>query len=279
PAPGGRRGAVRGLLGLRLHGPGHDPRVDPGPLRRARRRRLGLLGHPTGRPPPPEDRCPLDGRQGPPAARQGGHGGSLGGPPGHRQIRPDERERRPVRLVRRRVLSIPSGRPSRATGGPTVLSPVIGPSPRASGPSPSPSPPPPPLPRSLSPPPPLEVPVLAIVCPGQGAQKPGFLTPWRELPGPDEALAALSAPAGIDLLRHGTESDADTLRDTAVAQPLLVAAGIVAAAALYQEEGLPAADAFAGHSVGELTAAALGGVLSNEDAMRLVAVRSQAMAR
>src|SRR5699024_1983768 len=128
-------------------------------------------------------------------------------------------------------------------------------------------------------PPPLEVPVLAIVCPGQGAQKPGFLTPWRELPGTDEALAALSAPAGIDLLRHGTESDADTLRDTAVAQPLLVAAGIVTAAALYQEEGLPAADAFAGHSVGELTAAALGGVLSNEDAMRLVAVRSQAMAR
>ena len=121
--------------------------------------------------------------------------------------------------------------------------------------------------------------MLAIVCPGQGAQKPGFLTPWRELPGTDEALAALSAPAGIDLLRHGTESDADTLRDTAVAQPLLVAAGIVAAAALYQEEGLPAADAFAGHSVGELTAAALGGVLSNEDAMRLVAVRSQAMAR
>ena len=121
--------------------------------------------------------------------------------------------------------------------------------------------------------------MLAIVCPGQGAQKPGFLTPWRELPGTDEALAALSAPAGIDLLRHGTESDAETLRDTAVAQPLLVAAGIVAAAALYQEEGLPAADAFAGHSVGELTAAALGGVLSNEDAMRLVAVRSQAMAR
>ncbi|MGP9744617.1 ACP S-malonyltransferase [Brachybacterium sp. AOP29-B2-41] len=121
--------------------------------------------------------------------------------------------------------------------------------------------------------------MLAIVCPGQGAQKPGFLSPWRELPGVEEALSALSEAAGVDLLRHGTESDADTLRDTAVAQPLLVAAGIIAASSLYQEQGLPAADAFAGHSVGELTAAALGGVLSNEDAMRLVAVRSQAMAK
>jgi [acyl-carrier-protein] S-malonyltransferase len=120
--------------------------------------------------------------------------------------------------------------------------------------------------------------VLAIVCPGQGAQKPGFLSPWRELPGVDEALGALSEAAGADLLRHGTESDADTIRDTAVAQPLLVAAGILAASALYQEQDLPSADLFAGHSVGELTAAALGGVLSNEDAMRLVAVRSRAMA-
>lgn len=120
--------------------------------------------------------------------------------------------------------------------------------------------------------------MLAIVCPGQGAQKPGFLSPWRELPGVEESLAGLSEAAGIDLLRHGTESDADTIRDTAVAQPLLVAAGIVAASQLRAEEDLPAADVLAGHSVGELTAAALGGVLSDEDAMRLVAVRSRAMA-
>jgi len=121
--------------------------------------------------------------------------------------------------------------------------------------------------------------VLAIVCPGQGAQKPGFLSPWRELPGADDALAALSEAAGIDLLRHGTESDADTIRDTAVAQPLLVAAGIIAASALSQDQDLPAADVVAGHSVGELTAAALAGVLSDQDAMRLVAARSQAMAK
>jgi len=120
--------------------------------------------------------------------------------------------------------------------------------------------------------------VLAIVCPGQGAQKPGFLSPWRELPGVEQTVASLTEAAGVDLLRHGTESDADTLRDTAVAQPLLVAAGIVAAAQLNADESLPGADVIAGHSVGELTAAALAGVLSDEDAMRLVAVRSQAMA-
>lgn len=120
--------------------------------------------------------------------------------------------------------------------------------------------------------------MLAIVCPGQGAQKPGFLSPWRELPGVEQALASLSEAGGVDLLRHGTESDADTLRDTAVAQPLLVAAGIIVAAQLGADGDLPGADVIAGHSVGELTAAALAGVLSDEDAMRLVAVRSRAMA-
>ena len=133
------------------------------------------------------------------------------------------------------------------------------------------------IPRPVSNEPSQESPVLVIVCPGQGAQKPGFLAPWLELPGVPERLAQLSEAAGLDLAEHGTRSDAETIRDTAVAQPLLVAAGILAGEALADGTALPA-EALAGHSVGEVTAAALAGVLSPVDAMRLVAVRATAMA-
>lgn len=119
--------------------------------------------------------------------------------------------------------------------------------------------------------------MLAIVCPGQGSQSPGFLSPWLELPGVTEHLEWLSAVAGIDLVTHGTVSDAETIRDTAVAQPLIVAAGLVTAAQLVP---LPAlgADVVAGHSVGEFTAAALAGVLTPEQALVLVRERGRAMA-
>ena len=101
--------------------------------------------------------------------------------------------------------------------------------------------------------------MLAIVCPGQGSQTPGFLAPWLELDGTRDLLASLSDAAGVDLIRHGTESDEETIKDTAVAQPLIVAAGLVAAAALEADAAAPESTVVAGHSVGEITAAAVTG--------------------
>jgi [acyl-carrier-protein] S-malonyltransferase len=123
--------------------------------------------------------------------------------------------------------------------------------------------------------------VLIIVAPGQGAQTPGFLTPWLEDPQYAERLDWLGAVAGLDLAHYGTQADADTIRDTAIAQPLLVASGLVAALSLFPHP----ADAFgrigavAGHSVGELTAAAGARAISAEQAMVLVRERGNAMAR
>jgi len=122
--------------------------------------------------------------------------------------------------------------------------------------------------------------VLAIVCPGQGSQTPGFLRPWLELDGVRDRLTAYGDAAGLDLVTHGTDSDAGAVKDTAVAQPLIVAAGLVTARVLFQDaSALPGTGAVvAGHSVGELTATALAGVLTEQQAMTLVATRGRAMA-
>ena len=122
--------------------------------------------------------------------------------------------------------------------------------------------------------------MLIITAPGQGAQTPGFLAPWLELPGIAERLGTASELAGCDLIRFGTTASADEIRDTAVAQPLLVAAAVVAASALALagEPGGVVADAAAGHSVGELAAGVIAGVLAADDALRLVGVRGKAMA-
>ncbi|MGI5355022.1 ACP S-malonyltransferase [Streptomyces sp. CA-252508] len=116
--------------------------------------------------------------------------------------------------------------------------------------------------------------MLVLVAPGQGAQTPGFLTPWLDLPGASDRVAAWSDAIGLDLVHYGTKADADAIRDTSVAQPLLVAAGLLSAAAL----GDVTPQAVAGHSVGEITAAAFAGVLDDTAALRFVRTRGLAMA-
>ncbi|RFU85851.1 ACP S-malonyltransferase [Streptomyces triticagri] len=115
--------------------------------------------------------------------------------------------------------------------------------------------------------------MLVLVAPGQGAQTPGFLTPWLELPGAADRIAAWSDATELDLTHYGTDADADAIRDTAVAQPLLVASALLSAHALGARP-----DAVAGHSVGEYAAAALAGVLDETAALRLVRTRGLAMA-
>jgi len=116
--------------------------------------------------------------------------------------------------------------------------------------------------------------VLAVLAPGQGSQKPGFLGPWLDLPGVEAKLRWWSALAGIDLVALGTVADADEIRDTAKTQPLLVAAALVAADHL----ALNDLGVVAGHSVGEVGAAALAGVLTPETAIAFAAARGREMA-
>jgi [acyl-carrier-protein] S-malonyltransferase len=116
--------------------------------------------------------------------------------------------------------------------------------------------------------------VLAVLSPGQGSQKPGFLAPWLDIAGVEARLRWWSALAGVDLIHLGTTADADEIKDTARTQPLLVAAALLAA------EQLPMYDVglVAGHSVGELGAAALAEVIPAEAAITLAGVRGREMA-
>ena len=121
--------------------------------------------------------------------------------------------------------------------------------------------------------------MIALLAPGQGAQSPGMLAPWLELPDAEERIGDWSEAAGLDLKRLGTTADADEIKDTAVAQPLVVALSLLVFEQLVRRTELPGSLVAAGHSVGELTAAAVAGVLNTDDAVALAAARGAEMAR
>ncbi|MFM2215331.1 MAG: hypothetical protein RJA88_700 [Actinomycetota bacterium] len=118
--------------------------------------------------------------------------------------------------------------------------------------------------------------MLAIIAPGQGSQTPGMLSAWLEDAQIRTMAQEISDAIGLDVLRLGTTADADEIKDTANAQPLIVAAGLMSAQAL----GATGSFSYvAGHSVGEITAAAISGALTPIDAMKLVRARGVEMAK
>jgi [acyl-carrier-protein] S-malonyltransferase len=124
-------------------------------------------------------------------------------------------------------------------------------------------------------------PVLVIVAPGQGAQTPGYLTPWLEVPGFEDRMNWLSTCVDLDLVEYGTKADTETIKDTAIAQPLLVASALVPLLSMFPHpsDAFHRVGAGAGHSVGEIAAAAAAGVMSAEQAMVFVRERGRAMAK
>jgi [acyl-carrier-protein] S-malonyltransferase len=125
--------------------------------------------------------------------------------------------------------------------------------------------------------------MLALLAPGQGSQTPGMLAPWLELSGAADRLATWSQISGLDLARLGTTATAEEITDTAVTQPLVVAATLLAHEELTRRGLLaqadPASTIVAGHSVGEIAAYAIAGVISADDAIKLAATRGAEMAK
>lgn len=117
-----------------------------------------------------------------------------------------------------------------------------------------------------------------MYAPGQGSQTPGMLAPWLDLPGARDRLELWSKASGLDLVQLGTTATADEIKDTAVTQPLVVAAALLAYAEI-SDASVPADTIVAGHSVGEFAAAAIAGVITPDEAVTLSAIRGAEMAK
>ncbi|MGL4306406.1 MAG: ACP S-malonyltransferase [Mycobacteriaceae bacterium] len=121
--------------------------------------------------------------------------------------------------------------------------------------------------------------MIALLAPGQGSQTPGMLSTWLELPGAADRVALWSKASGLDLERLGTTATAEEITDTAVTQPLVVAATLLAFEELLSRGIALTNVVAAGHSVGEIAAAAIAEVISADDAVALAAIRGSAMAK
>ena len=126
--------------------------------------------------------------------------------------------------------------------------------------------------------------MIALLAPGQGSQTEGMLSPWLELPGAADRISAWSEASGLDLARLGTTASTEEITDTAIAQPLIVAATLLAHEELTRRGVLPGTELgekiiVAGHSVGEIAAYAIAGVMAADDAVMLAATRGAEMAK
>ncbi|MCV7412757.1 ACP S-malonyltransferase [Mycobacterium florentinum] len=122
--------------------------------------------------------------------------------------------------------------------------------------------------------------MIALLAPGQGSQTEGMLSAWLELPGATEQITLWSKASGLDLVRLGTTASNEEITDTAVTQPLVVAATLLAHQELTKRSVLAGEDFIvAGHSVGEIAAYAIAGVIAADDAVALAATRGAEMAK
>ena len=116
-----------------------------------------------------------------------------------------------------------------------------------------------------------------LIFPGQGSQKPGFLEPWLVNDVFRRQIESHSEITGLDLVHLGTKASQEEISQTSITQPLIVSASIASVRTVFGDDGISRFDAMAGHSVGEFAAAAIAGVITDDEAMSLVGQRAQAM--